>query len=202
MLRPDFFNRLGLFVNDEFLDQAACERIVSEMHRAGREPATVRTGEDRYAVDPSVRSAKLTDVSDETRTGAERELRVLQPAIARHFDIALHDVQMPQFLAYRPGDFYAAHSDHARHESAAEFSKARRVSVIVFLNSCEDQPRDGCYCGGFLTLYGLMSDPRAKGRGFPLAGKAGSLVAFPSDTIHEVTPVTWGERFTIVSWFV
>ncbi|MER9409217.1 2OG-Fe(II) oxygenase [Mesorhizobium sp. M0589] len=29
----------------------------------------------------------------------------------------------------------------------------------------------------------------------------GSLVAFRSETTHEVTPVTCNERFTIVSWY-
>jgi predicted 2-oxoglutarate/Fe(II)-dependent dioxygenase YbiX len=27
------------------------------------------------------------------------------------------------------------------------------------------------------------------------------LVAFRSDVLHQVSPVTKGERFTIVSWF-
>jgi len=27
------------------------------------------------------------------------------------------------------------------------------------------------------------------------------LVAFTADTLHEVSPVTSGERFTIISWF-
>jgi predicted 2-oxoglutarate/Fe(II)-dependent dioxygenase YbiX len=29
----------------------------------------------------------------------------------------------------------------------------------------------------------------------------GSLVAFRSETTHEVIPVTHGERFTVVSWY-
>jgi SM-20-related protein len=29
----------------------------------------------------------------------------------------------------------------------------------------------------------------------------GTLVAYRAETTHEVTPVTHGERFTIVSWF-
>jgi len=32
-------------------------------------------------------------------------------------------------------------------------------------------------------------------------GEAGTLVAFPSETTHEVTPVTSGERFSIASWY-
>jgi SM-20-related protein len=29
----------------------------------------------------------------------------------------------------------------------------------------------------------------------------GTLVAFRADTTHEVVPVTYGERYTIVTWF-
>jgi SM-20-related protein len=32
-------------------------------------------------------------------------------------------------------------------------------------------------------------------------GETGALIAFPSEMLHEVTPITRGERFTIVSWF-
>ena len=29
----------------------------------------------------------------------------------------------------------------------------------------------------------------------------GTLIVFPSDTYHQVTPVTRGERRSLVSWF-
>jgi predicted 2-oxoglutarate/Fe(II)-dependent dioxygenase YbiX len=35
----------------------------------------------------------------------------------------------------------------------------------------------------------------------PLAPAPGTLVAFPSETTHEVTPITHGERLSIVSWY-
>jgi predicted 2-oxoglutarate/Fe(II)-dependent dioxygenase YbiX len=34
-----------------------------------------------------------------------------------------------------------------------------------------------------------------------LAGEQSLLVGFKSDVKHEVTPVTSGERFTLVTWF-
>jgi len=201
MLRPDFFSGLGVFVEPQFADQALCDRIVAEMRSGSRDPATVRSSDGRYEVRSTVRSATLTEVSEATTRMVEQKLRDLQPAIAKHYDLALHDLQTLQFLTYQTGDFYTPHTDHARDDRAAAFSKARQVSIVVFLNSSEDERKDGSYGGGFLTLYGLIGDPRTKGRGFPLAGTAGALVAFRSETVHEVTPVTWGERRTIVTWF-
>jgi predicted 2-oxoglutarate/Fe(II)-dependent dioxygenase YbiX len=37
--------------------------------------------------------------------------------------------------------------------------------------------------------------------GLPLAGEAGLLIAFPSHLVHSVSPVTAGERYTLVTWF-
>ena len=53
-----------------------------------------------------------------------------------------------------------------------------------------------------LTFYGLMDDGvSGESVGLPLAGETGLLVAFPSHLVHSVSPVTAGERYTLVSWF-
>ena len=56
------------------------------------------------------------------------------------------------------------------------------------------------YAGGSLMFYGLIDDPRTRNHGLPLTAVSGLLVAFRSETVHAVTPVTRGTRFTIVSW--
>ena len=199
---PAFFARLGLFVRNDFLDATECEQIVSEMRAAARSLASVRTTGSNYEVVTSVRSARWVEVSPQTVALAEERLQGVLPAIERHFSVKLQGIQPPQFLAYQEGDFYSPHRDDSRDGTAAEFQKARRISVVIFLNSHSEELREGSYCGGFLTLYGLLQDRRAKSAGFPVAGHPGALVAFPSKTAHEVTPVTCGERFSIVTWFV
>jgi predicted 2-oxoglutarate/Fe(II)-dependent dioxygenase YbiX len=57
------------------------------------------------------------------------------------------------------------------------------------------------YQGGDLTFFGLMKTPGAKEYGFPVDMETGLLVAFPSATLHEVSPVTGGKRYTLVTWF-
>ncbi len=46
-----------------------------------------------------------------------------------------------------------------------------------------------------------MEGPQWDKCGFALEAEPGLLIAFRSDTSHEVRPVTFGERFTIVTWF-
>ena len=114
--------------------------------------------------------------------------------------MTLTDCQEPQFLVYREGDFFHRHRDSRRESDAAEFSKQRRVSVIVFLNGEDEVPGPDVYGGGSLTFYELMSGSGVE-YGIPLVGEPGLLVAFRPELLHEVTPVTHGERYTIVSWF-
>jgi predicted 2-oxoglutarate/Fe(II)-dependent dioxygenase YbiX len=54
--------------------------------------------------------------------------------------------------------------------------------------------------GGALRLYGL-ADPGDPAVPFDIVPAAGTLVAFPSDVLHEVLPVTAGVRDAIVDWF-
>ena len=48
---------------------------------------------------------------------------------------------------------------------------------------------------------GLMADPRWKSVGLGLSGEEGVLVAFRSELLHEVVPVTHGQRYTLVTWY-
>jgi SM-20-related protein len=202
MPNADFFTRFGLFVDKEFLDPETCARLRSDVQSATSIPATVRDRGATYTVDESVRRTKWADVSAETRSFVEDRVLTLKPTLERHFDLELTGCQPLQFLVYRKCDFFQAHVDSVREPDAAEFSRERRVAVVLFLNSESEEPGPDSYGGGSLTFYGLLPDPRAKSYGFPLIGEAGVLVAFLPEVVHEVTPVTHGERYTVVTWFV
>src|SRR5262249_52131467 len=164
-------------------------------------------GEFGGVVDESLRRVFATEVSEDTRALVTAPLKALKPSLEEHFDVVLSDYQMPSFLSYRIGDHYVPHSDSLRdnevHDLAGADNKLREreVSVVVFLNNPSEQRADDCYGGGELTFFGLMKAPGMETRGLPLAAKKGLLVAFRSDLIHQVTPVTYGERFTMVTWY-
>ncbi|MER8644176.1 2OG-Fe(II) oxygenase [Mesorhizobium sp. M1252] len=77
-------------------------------------------------------------------------------------------------------------------------SRFRKISVVIFLNRQSDNPSPESYAGGSLVLHGPYSGPDLR---IAMPALPGSLVAFRSETTHEVTPVTCNERFTIVSWY-
>jgi SM-20-related protein len=201
MSNATIFARLGLFVVREFLDAETCVRLRSEARSAPSTLATVQEQGARYSVDESVRSTRRAEVSASSTASVEARLLALQPKLESHFGLPLGGRQPVQFLVYKVGDFYRPHRDNNREADAAEFARQRRISVVVFLNGQAEAPAPGCYGGGALRFYGLMRDGRGKTLGFPLTGEPGLLVAFPSEQVHEVAPVTWGERFTVVTWY-
>jgi len=76
-------------------------------------------------------------------------------------------------------------------------SRFRRVSAVIFVTPKSEQPAEGAYGGGELVFHG----PWPANERLSADAQPGTLVAFRAETTHEVTPVTHGERYTIVSWF-
>lgn len=202
MPSADFFSRFGLFVKKEFLEPELCERLRTEIRKADGSPASVRLSGDSYGVDTDTRRASWREVSAAMVSEAERRLLDTKPAVEQHFRVTLKGCQPLQFLLYREGDFYRPHSDRADDPAAGAMTKERQVSAVVFLNGTSEEPRDDAYGGGSLTFFGLMAGDRGKSLGFPLEAEPGTLVAFPSSLVHEVQPVTHGERYTLVTWYV
>ena len=63
----------------------------------------------------------------------------------------------------------------------------RKLSVVVQLSDPEE------YEGGELKLH-TSYDP------IIIKKERGMIVSFPSYTLHEVAPVTKGERYSLVAW--
>lgn len=196
----DFFRRLGLFVVERFFDDESCAQFRSEIDAVPCEKAlVVQKGEE--LLNESVRRVKVAAVSKSTRSLVRSRLRELKTDIEQHFRVSLEDCESPQFLAYQEGCFFRAHEDSNSHPDAATFLKSRSISLVLFLNGESQDPAEGCFGGGRLTLYGLLEGPNWKNCPLPVRAETGLLVAFRSDLLHEVKPVAFGRRYTVVSWF-
>ena len=200
LLNADFFRSFGLYVARDFFDRDLCARLRTEALGAAADPATVRRRAADYEVNEEIRRTQLARVSEAAEALVDQRLLALKETLERHFGITTAGIRRPQFLVYREGDFFRPHSDSSTESDAPSVATGRRVSIVIFLNGESTDDNDHCYSGGSLTFFGLMHDPRADDRGFPITGETGLLVAFPSHCVHSVTPVTRGTRFTIVSW--
>ena len=91
-----------------------------------------------------------------------------------------------QFLGYPVGGHYIEHNDaESFHDGDWRKIAERDVSFLFYLNSE--------FGGGELEFPEL---------GLTIKPKKGMMIAFPSykEYVHKVHPVTWGHRYTLVSW--
>jgi len=197
-LNADFFVRFGLFVRRDYLDSALCDALRREIAAAPERLSTV-AAPTSDAIDLAYRKSVSAQVSEESRLRLHARMQELLPTLAKQFDAPLIGYQPSQFLRYRAGDYFRPHADNEM--GGPDYVTQRRVSTVIFLNAESAEPGSDSFGGGRLTFFGLMGDSRAEGVGFPLAIEKGMLIAFRSDLIHSVTPVTVGERCSIVNWF-
>lgn len=184
-----------LFTVKQFLEPGVCREIVAEMSAAQSDAATVYGRTTSGAVEQNIRKTLRIRPSIATVDSIVRRLSVLKDSIEKHFAVALSECEDPQFLRYREGDFFVAHQDGNTGMMQLD-TERRLVSTVLFLSRESDSPQASAHCGGSL----VFSDYRT-GSKFHMIGEPGMLIAFRAETTHEITPVTHGERYSIVSWY-
>lgn len=103
-------------------------------------------------------------------------------------DYAFPKMVAPPMLArYEPGMKYGAHYDAAYFGAANGQSLRSDISATIFLNPPET------YEGGELAVHQGTSVTR-----FKLA--PGDAIFYPSTTLHEVAPVTAGQRLVAITF--
>jgi PKHD-type hydroxylase len=104
---------------------------------------------------------------------------------ARNF-VMPRRIAVPQFARYGAGMTYGAHADAAFMNIGGQLLRAD-VSATIFIND------PASYQGGELTIYLGTETVRVKGR-------PGSAIFYPSTTLHQVPPVSAGERLVMITF--
>jgi SM-20-related protein len=199
MFTIDFFRRRGIFLTEDFLAPHLCESVRAEMDNGDGRKATI--GKEGQVNEQSRRTLDIA-VGDDSRRLITERLLALRPALEAHFNLPLSDkLQGPSFLSYDRGGFYGPHRDCA--DDSPGMIRDRRVSLVLFLNGPSSAATIDTFGDGGLIFYGLISgaDSIWSKSGFPLEPRPGLLVAFRSDLLHEVKPVSYGRRYSIAGWF-
>ena len=183
-----------VLVLSDFLSPNVCAKLRAEIDLCNSVPAGVAKTESR--VDVEMRRSNRVLVSEPTQKQVCELLEQVKPQLCAHFETELTGFERPQFLLYKPGDFYRKHTDNTTRPDAPHYIKARRVSIVIFLNDERNDLTRGSYAGGSLIIYGASPDLRSK-----IRGETGTLVAFHSQLRHEVETVESGQRYSIVNWF-
>lgn len=191
MSDPAHFN---LFLLRNFLDADACANLRAELNESPTTQAPVYIEGTEGTIHENIRKTTSLHPSEVTKSQVHERLLSQKSALETHFGLNLNDCEPPQFLRYEKGDFFVRHQDGNTHQLDFDHLRIRRISIVVFLNDFSVEPEANCYNGGLLNFYDQQET-------YGLPGETGLLVAFTADTMHEVSPVTSGERFTIISWF-
>ena len=136
-----------------------------------------------------IRNTLWYNITDEMRHKLEEAVAgCFREHIAPRYNCEFKSYEPVQFLGYPVGGHYRGHIDGESFNFETrqwESCMPRDVSFLFYLN---DQ-----YGGGELEFYDL---------GLTIKPKKGMMIAFPSykEFAHKVHPVTWGHRYTLVSW--
>ena len=125
------------------------------------------------------------------KSGVHRELtQTVMAALKRNelFQMAARPkvIRPPLFSRYEVGMSYGTHVDNAVMNAPSQ-SMRTDLSFTIFLNSPDS------YEGGELVIENTRGEEAIK-------LEAGSMVIYPSSTLHRVETVTSGRRLVAVSW--
>jgi predicted 2-oxoglutarate/Fe(II)-dependent dioxygenase YbiX len=188
----DVASRLGVLVVPDFLEPEVSADLLAEVRAAPSGPAPrYRARASGSKVELS-EDSRLVEMPDHRSQEFKARIDDVVPRLEEHFGLELTEQTDPSFLTYREGHHVPPHPD-TRPEAEDRIVRDRKVTMVTFLNDT--------YEGGELVLYGLLG-PGTERHGLPVQSKPGTMVAFRTHVLHEVRPVTRGERQTVVSWYL
>lgn len=182
---------IDLLTIEGAIDDGLRARLLGALRVATMTDAPVYGASPAGSVQRGVRSTKTVEVPAELHTAIREILLGQKPGLEAHFGVVLTELEPLQFLRYAEGDFFVAHQD-GNTPLTRDDSRLRRISVVLFVSE------PASYSGGALLFHGRYPD---FDRRYEAAATPGTVIAFRSETTHEVTPLTGGERFTVVSWW-
>ena len=155
-----------------------CEKIIKIAKNKGLIQGTTKNKSN-------ARSSKITWLfsDDDLEWVFKRITDIVLNLNNRFFQFDIHGLNEGlQFTNYKaPSDKYKKHTDRSLNFII------RKLSISIQLTNPEE------YDGGDLILY-------EESKGTEMKKEQGTLVIFPSFIMHEVKPVTKGERNSLVTW--
>lgn len=169
----------------QLLDAETCRAMVERLD------AAAGWSDGRLTAHGSARRVKANEQLDRddpaARELAEAVVRALQTD-RRFSDTALpSNISRVVFARYAVGMAYGAHLD-LPHMGGARGGQVRTdVAFTLFLSDPAD------YDGGELECFSDYGERIVK-------GEVGELCLYPASTVHQVRPVTRGERKVAIAW--
>ena len=196
---PPPAGRIAPFVRlTDFLPPASRERLLRDVSAASERFAPAKVG-PAEKIDRDVRNALVLDepTTRNVRSWFLPKLRAVLPEVLRRLRMEDLDVRRIELrvTVHLNGGFYVTHRDDG------DVGRDRLVSWVCYFHRA---PRP--FTGGDLLLHDTGRAGGGPAGAFSrIEPLCGSIVFFPSDCLHEITPVACGAefgdgRFTVNGW--
>ena len=171
------------FINvQHFLTTTECAQIKATAQDIEKWTGKVHSNTDKSTKVNSVREVDVYPIPNSSEYNYLYEIifDAVKECNNSHFNFDIAGIfDNLQLLHYKKGHHYDWHTDIGNGIYAN-----RKISVSVLLsNDCE---------GGELVLK--------QGADRPIHMEVGDMTMFPSYVLHKITPVTKGERWSLVTW--
>lgn len=188
--------RSGLYVRPGFLPAPLYQALCAHVESSDGDLAAVQPAPGAsLSVAQDVRQVWEVDLPDALHDAVLAAIERVRPDLASVFQETLEPCDAVAALRYPPGAFYRSHRDAAARPDAYGLHR-RAVSLVIFLNSGAPEP-DAAFDGGRLRFLDVPHEPDGYHDVVPVAG---TLAAFRSSWLHEVTPVVSGQRAVLAAW--
>ena len=184
-----------IIIKENVIPQEHIEEIMLLTNDKNTSQATIvnskkdKPDEIEGRTDLKVRNTIWYNITDEMFKKFEQAVAgCFREYVAPKYNCQFKSYDPVQFLGYPVGGHYKGHNDAEHFDFKTRKwvkSMNRDVSFLFYLNSE--------FGGGELEFGDL---------GLTIKPKKGMMIAFPSykEFAHMVHPVTWGHRYTLVSW--
>ena len=177
---------------ENFFSKDECEKVIHEGEKNLQDALVQQRGKV-----PTIRDTKVSFIYSGSNIHDLMQKFVDQViAESSHFyGCNLKDCEAIQYTKYEKGMFYGWHTDSALEISDLK-NNVRDMSASLILSSDQE------YEGGSLQmiLNNCISKDNIVTPHDVQNQKQGTLIIFPSNVLHQVTPVTSGIRKSIVLW--
>jgi len=174
------------WVWNKFLSEENCNTLIAEYYKP-EEEAAAQIGADLGAVNLEYRKTNVCWIppSEAISLLLFSKSLVANSKAGWGFDIENHEET--QIAKYEEGGHYNWHTDETFYQRNRGYH--RKVSSVLFLSNPSN------YQGGEFLFESVDGDQKVE-------VEVGTIICFPSELRHKVTPVTDGTRYSLASWAV
>lgn len=177
-----------MVATDVLFSSEEIDKIIAQGIKLQADEGIVNTKEESI-VKHKTRTCKIGWFypNEETNWLFDKMIDLIGNINEHYFKFDLNQFEPLQFTSYDSSrkEFYGQHMDCSM--GIPHATASRKLSITLQLSDSSD------YEGGDLLLY-QSREPAIAPK------KKGQLVVFPSYVLHEVTPVTSGTRYSLVTW--